>query len=149
MLDDASFYTFVPSAQSQEANLHLPKHRRKTSVLEQTPVSRPFDQFLTVSDDAMQAALGANSLLLGAQNTAPQALEDKGPPRATLVRRAQSYTDFHHAARAVFKANAKEEGDKSTKGIRNELEFADWYDSLENELSEASHDQFKSDSPTG
>lgn len=92
----------------------------------------------------MQEDIGANASLIGAHDGASTtAKEDRGPPKATLIRRAQSYTDFHYAARAVLKGTGREETGKHAKGIQNEMEFADWYDSLENELLEASHDQFK------
>ena len=88
-----------------------------------------------------QEDIVANARLLGAENGKSKAPpEDKGPPKATVARRAQSYTDFHYAARAVLKEEGKEEG---RKGIQNELDFADWYESLEHDLLEASHDQFK------
>ena len=77
------------------------------------------------------------------QNGVSEVEEGYGPPKATLLRRAQSYTDFHYAARAVLKGNKKEKRAKVLDGIKNELDFADWYNSLEDELLEASHDQFK------
>ena len=88
-----------------------------------------------------QEDIVANAKLIGAENgSSKSAPEDKGPPKATVARRAQSYTDFHYAARAVLKENRKE---KERKGIQNELDFADWYGGLENDLLEASHDQYK------
>ena len=82
----------------------------------------------------------ANAALIGAENGNSNFTgKDKGPPKATVARRAQSYTDFHYAAKAVLKGNGKREEDK---GIQNELDFADWYETLENDLLEASHDPY-------
>ena len=71
-----------------------------------------------------------------------------------MKKRAQSYTDFHHAARAVLrkatrvqdarvkrarsidsqsKVTTTSEGD-----INNDLDFADWYQDLEEALLESS-----------
>lgn len=68
------------------------------------------------------------------------------PPKATLSRRAQSYTDFHYAARAVLgpKPSLKDDDhQKYGEAIKNDLDFNDWYQGLENGLLEASHDQYK------
>ena len=84
------------------------------------------------------------------------------PPNATLARRAQSYSDFHDAVKAVLgpEPNQKgsEEGRKSRgklrrsshgskiieeRGITSELEFIEWYDTLENELLDSSHDDYQ------
>lgn len=72
--------------------------------------------------------------------------EVSGPPKATLNRRAQSYTDFHHAVRAVLGADSKSAGEPNGKAdteIKNDLDFGAWYQGLEDELLEASHDETK------
>lgn len=74
--------------------------------------------------------------------------EAYGPPKATLDRRAQSYSDFHYA---VVKVVEKEEADKikqqSQEGkgteVKDDLGFGEWYDGLEDALCEASHDDYK------
>ncbi len=78
-----------------------------------------------------------------------------GPPKATLNRRAQSYTDFHHAARAVLPEGELHDGwnfdnmglDLEVKksrepAIADDTTFARWYQNIENELLESSHDDY-------
>ncbi len=76
----------------------------------------------------------------------------KGPPKATLSRRAQSYSDFHYAVRVVLDPGPKQEekrrsisdGDLGKSGeIGSDLDFAQWYESFQDDLLEASHDEYK------
>ena len=81
--------------------------------------------------------------------------EPKGPPQATIKRRAQSYTDFHHAAQAVLDGKHSLDRDKPHEraldletvknkevGISDDIDFAEWYQHLEHELLESSHDDY-------
>lgn len=76
--------------------------------------------------------------------------EDNGPPEATLIRRAQSYSDFHDAVKAVLGQDASVQGKDKSGGhgsyedtaIKSELEFANWYNDLEQELLDSSHDDY-------
>ena len=80
-----------------------------------------------------------------------------GPPKATLKRRAQSYTDFHYAVNAVLKEGralershtpiSKSTDDLETvsvleDGLRTDLDFADLYQGLEDALLDSSHDEY-------
>lgn len=78
------------------------------------------------------------------------------PPQATLKKRAQSYTDFHYAVRAVLgkgqkgierRKSVSRLGDKKQSslaedGIETDLDFADWYNTIEQSLLDSSHDEF-------
>ena len=82
------------------------------------------------------------------------------PPKATLARRAQSYSDFHDAAKAVLGegGSGKRKGGKKDRerpkdearqkpneeNISSELEFVEWYHGLEQELLDSSHDEYSS-----
>ena len=71
-----------------------------------------------------------------------------GPPKATLTRRSQSYSDFQDAVHAVLGrgAVAKErrysQSEENKKEIKTELDFVDWYQDLEHDLLDASHGQY-------
>ena len=70
-----------------------------------------------------------------------------GPPKASLTRRSQSYSDFHDAATAVLgqRADVKERRQsqlEERKEIETELDFVDWYHDLEHDLLDASHDEY-------
>ena len=74
-----------------------------------------------------------------------------------MRRRAQSYTDFHYAARAVLRRQRRTDtaGSNSTKttedleplvtrehDIRTDLDFSEWFQSFEDDLLESSHNQY-------
>ena len=70
-----------------------------------------------------------------------------GPPKASLTRRSQSYSDFHDAARAVLGRDAISSQKRhsqlgETKDIKTELDFVDWYHDLEHDLLDASQDEY-------
>ena len=77
-----------------------------------------------------------------------------GPPKATLSRRAQSYSDFHDAVKAVLgqdvasKGTTKEEpydeNKIGEKDLTSDLDFVEWYNGLEQELLDSSHDNYTS-----
>lgn len=78
-------------------------------------------------------------------------MEPSGPPEATLKRRAQSYSDFHDAVKAVLGRDAvskegEQENSKTQSGsgarIETELDFADWYHELEQEILNSSSDDY-------
>ncbi len=66
-----------------------------------------------------------------------------GPPPATIARRAKSYSDFYTVVRAHLSKEKALERKKSHTDISNELEFAEWYGSVNEELLEASHDEYR------
>lgn len=75
----------------------------------------------------------------------------KNPPKATIARRAQSYSDFYHIARAQLKkdkAAAKLQERKHTRRgsqISSEVERLDsddWYEDIADQLLETSHDKY-------
>ncbi|KAL8904159.1 MAG: hypothetical protein Q9207_003451 [Kuettlingeria erythrocarpa] len=130
MYDDASYYTFVPSAAPQEEKQATPKHKRRQSLLKQ-----PNED--TQANDRSLESIG--------ESATETRSDDGGPPKATLSRRAQSYTDFHHAARNILAKDSgleKKKGPKGHEAIANDLEFAEWYDSLEKDLLDASHEEY-------
>ena len=71
-----------------------------------------------------------------------------------MPRRAQSYSDFHDAVKAVLGQDAiseritrdisENDGAIEEKDITSELGFAEWYNGLENELLDSSHDDYTS-----
>ncbi|KAL8685425.1 MAG: hypothetical protein Q9218_007768, partial [Villophora microphyllina] len=131
MYDDASYYAFMPSAAPQEDRQAPPKHKRRQSLLQQP------------NEDAQ-----ANDRTLDAiKENVFEASHNTGLPTATLSRRARSYSDFHHAVTSILSAdnNTKEEKKKKSDGhepIKDDLGFADWYDCIEDELLDASHEEY-------
>ena len=148
MLDDASFYTFVPSAHEALSKPGGAKHRRKTSLLEQPTVSVQSTKLLNCfSDFVTQDSTQTNGALKGGAALAQDgAAKLSGPPKAT-VKRAQSYTDFHYAVKAVLRAKSKEQeahiAEAQAVEVRGDLDFEDWYDSLEDGILGASNKEIE------
>ena len=146
MYDDASYYTFVPSAYAQNEKPPVAKHVRKTSLLAQPSVSRLLISNHGILSDHWQEGVQANGGLIGGTLAGDGSHEEiKGPPKATLSRRAQSYSDFHYSVRAVLEPEwpARGKSKKEAEGVKDDLSFSDWYQCLEEELLEASHGDYK------
>ncbi|KAI4174507.1 MAG: hypothetical protein LQ343_002264 [Gyalolechia ehrenbergii] len=129
MYDDASYYSFIPSAAPQEDKQTTPKHKRRQSLLKQP------DEDAQANDRNLEPI--AKSSIQSSQNA--------GPPKATLSRRARSYTDFHYAAKRVLQKVDRPKQKKAAENdelIKDDLDFTDWYNGLENDLLEASHEEY-------
>ena len=97
----------------------------------------------------MQEGPKANGSLAGGNYAIEDAIEAQtGPPKATVARRAQSYSDFHDAAKAVLdrtvkRAKGKDNNHEAPEDMKDDLGFLDWYEGLENDILESSHDEYK------
>jgi hypothetical protein len=60
-----------------------------------------------------------------------------------VARRAKSYSDFYNVVRAHIKKEKGLEKKKSQENISTELEFSEWYGEINEELLEASHEEYK------
>jgi hypothetical protein len=70
------------------------------------------------------------------------------PPKATVARRAKSYSDFYDVVRAHVKKENRLEREKQRKRyrqkqIKNELEFGAWYHGVHSELLDASLEEYQ------
>ena len=80
----------------------------------------------------------------------------KGPPEATVARRAKSFGDFYDVVRGYLKIEDEGEGEAvsleqgldgkpkrmSVEEIGTERELYDWYNGLEDKLVQAGNDEF-------
>jgi len=66
-----------------------------------------------------------------------------GPPKATVARRAKSYSDFYDVVRAHLKKERESEKQKAEESLSNELEFVEWFNDINDELLEASHEEYQ------
>ncbi|KAI4692990.1 uncharacterized protein J4E88_001361 [Alternaria novae-zelandiae] len=126
MYEADSWYTaFVPrTAKPQEKG----KHRRRESLLKQENESQAdFERAEAIAETAEEDRPGKLN----------------GPPPATVARRAKSYSDFYTVVRAHLKKERALEKKKSREDISTELEFADWYGGVSDELLEASHEEYR------
>jgi hypothetical protein len=60
-----------------------------------------------------------------------------------VARRAKSYSDFYSVVRAHIKKEKALQRKKSQENISSELDFAEWYGGVNDDLLEASHDEYK------
>lgn len=60
-----------------------------------------------------------------------------------MARRAKSYSDFYTVVRAHLKKEKALEKKKSKEDIATETELAEWYGSVNDELLEASHEEYR------
>ena len=100
----------------------------------------------------MQEELRADAKQADRPNTVLETVQEHtGPPEAKLKRRAQSYSDFHDVVKAVlgkdavFKESRAANGEQQIEpkpGIKNELDFVDWYHQVEHELLESSSNDY-------
>jgi conserved oligomeric Golgi complex subunit 3 len=73
----------------------------------------------------------------------------RGPPAATLARRAKSYSDFYDAVRGYLEKEQKQEKKpknvlhRQQAGLRTESEFAAWYGGVKCQLEDASHEEYQ------
>ena len=103
------------------------------------------------SDTLAQEELQANTGRVDEHSAVLDTIgECNGPPEATLIRRAQSYSDFHDAVKAVLGQDASVQEKEKSRGheeyedtvIKSELDFADWYNGLEQGLLDSSHNDY-------
>lgn len=82
-------------------------------------------------------------------NSTSDSIAQRGPPTATLARRAKSYSDFYDAVRAYLEKEQKQEKKQRNSlhrrqgGLRTESEFAAWYDGVKSQLEDASHEEYQ------
>lgn len=157
MYDDASYYySFNASAQASQGKTQ--KHQRKQSSLEKPDVSSVLLIQVLSDIDNSQEEFHADARQSGGLNGGFESIQEStGPPKATLARRAQSYSDFHDAVTVVLGRNPGRKGkskrterrrsqggkdEEHGSGIQTELDFSSWYDELESELLDSSHDVY-------
>ncbi|EFQ87092.1 hypothetical protein CFE70_005519 [Pyrenophora teres f. teres 0-1] len=121
---DSWYNAFVPRTAKPPEKA---KHRRRESLLKQ--------------ENESQADLERVEAI-------PETVEEETPgrlnrpPPATVARRAKSYSDFYTVVRAHLKKEKALEKRKSREDISTELEFAEWYGGVSDELLEASHEEY-------
>ncbi|RAR09572.1 sec34-domain-containing protein [Stemphylium lycopersici] len=131
---DSWYNAFVPrAAKPQEKG----KHRRRESLLKQENVSPPSAAWESQADLERVEAIVET-----AEDERPGKLN--GPPPATLARRAKSYSDFYSVVRAHLNREKALERKKSREHLSTELDFAEWYGGVNDELLEASHEEYRS-----
>ncbi|KAF2144526.1 uncharacterized protein K452DRAFT_349625 [Aplosporella prunicola CBS 121167] len=104
-------------------------HRRRVSLLKQPNEGNPAD------NDPVEAI----------PDIVEEPEQDNGPPKATVARRAKSYSDFYDVVRAHIKKERGLEKQKrrSREQLKTELDFAQWYNGLSDDLLDASHAEYQ------
>lgn len=60
-----------------------------------------------------------------------------------MARRAKSYSDFYTVVRTHLKKEKALEKKKSREDLSTELELAGWYGDVNDDLLEASHEEYR------
>ncbi|KAH7394142.1 Sec34-like family-domain-containing protein [Phaeosphaeria sp. MPI-PUGE-AT-0046c] len=119
---DSWYNAFVPrSSKAPEST-----HKRRVSLLTQPNESRADVERAEAIEEAVE--------------TVPGKLN--GPPPATVSRRAKSYSDFYSVVRAHIKKEKALEKKKSQENLHTELQLAEWCSGINEELLEASHEEY-------
>ncbi|KAI9844895.1 MAG: Golgi transport complex subunit 3 [Sclerophora amabilis] len=130
MYEDAWYNAFVPSSRQQENRAQAPKHRRRESLLKQPEEGRAYPSQAEGRPDIPEE---------------PELFQS--PPKATLARRAKSYSDFYDVARAHLRKNVEDEvqgGKPDPRRLKTELGYRRWFDGIQAELWSAHHQQYSS-----
>lgn len=95
-----SWYSFVPEShpKNEFAASQASKHRRRESLLKQPNVRNPSPQSLDISLTEPKGSNQASDIPDAIMELYEDTASLKGPPKATLARRAKSYSDFYDAA---------------------------------------------------
>ncbi|KAF2641601.1 Sec34-domain-containing protein [Massarina eburnea CBS 473.64] len=124
MYEDSWYSGFVSRAAKPADKA---KHRRRESLLQQ-PNERQAD---------VERVEGIRETI----EEAPEKIN--GPPPATVARRAKSYSDFYDVVRAHIKKEKELERKRSRENIGTELELVQWYGAINDELLDASHEEYR------
>ncbi|OQO05186.1 hypothetical protein B0A48_08206 [Cryoendolithus antarcticus] len=131
-MDDAWFHTLTSTA-AQPSKKEKPAHARRASLLQQ-PVDKKADTAIEVITEVNE---DVNTLRAG-------------PPKATLGRRAQSYSDFYYVATARSSQDTRHVRKRSLDSQRYlsrhrdaELAFEDEVAEVEDRLLEESHAEYE------
>lgn len=149
MYEDA-WYSFVSDAHSKKD--HVPsqasQHRRKESLLQQPNVSvlRTLNNRCRINDSTQ-----GNNQTLDQSNPMLDIYEEepvsKSPPKATLARRAKSYSDFYEVAMAYMNEETNQGAtpngsDAEREEPRTPL-FEERYSALEDEIVDGSLEEYQ------
>ncbi|KAL9055691.1 MAG: hypothetical protein Q9162_003417 [Coniocarpon cinnabarinum] len=130
MYDDAWFAT-VPAAPVRPEVRHI----RRVSLLEQPN-----------EDDLADVSRPDQSLLVTLETD-----DQRQPPRATVARRAKSYTDFHYASRSLRhrqqpilgQHSIGQKSRRASEVVEEDLHAIEQDDTVADELLEASHGKYQ------
>jgi len=143
-----TWYSYTPEQHKRdEVSPDISRHRRKESLLKQPNVSQASKQ---ASNQKLNYCQGKHDLQ-GPSDSVLDILEDgirkTGPPIATLVKRAKSYSDFYEVCNSYFGKGAKigppADVLEPTEDFEIESLFASNYEQYENELLDVSQEDYQ------
>jgi hypothetical protein len=143
-----SWYSYVPELHTKrvDASSQASKHHRRESLLKQINVSvrTPIPGTILMSlQDSNQISDPSDPILEIFEESSGL----KGPPMATLARRAKSYSDFYEVAMGYLGKELK--GGNLTdvvEGLENrkdDVPFQSRYEDFEDDLLDASQDEYQ------
>lgn len=144
-----SWYSYVPTSRSKndDSSSHPSKHRRRESLLKQPNVS-----LSTFTGKEWPDILQGSNQISDPSDPIMELFEDPtrliGPPKATLTRRAKSYSYFYEAA--TTGSLSQDTWEKKPHDIFDTAENAygrislgDRFEEYENDLLDASNEEYQ------
>ncbi|SMQ55290.1 unnamed protein product [Zymoseptoria tritici ST99CH_1A5] len=129
-MDDAWFHTLTSASTTSK---EPPQHKRRASLLQQ-----PAEEKADVAVESIQEVAEDESNAWS------------GPPKASIARRAQSYSDFYHVVNARLKKDAAlkrkkslEIKDNTSKRLGGEIQFESDFAAVESRLLDDSHWEYQ------
>ncbi|KAF2099960.1 golgi complex component Cog3, partial [Rhizodiscina lignyota] len=125
---DAWYSSLVPRAASGAKKV---QHKRRESLLKQPEGSQAdIPAVEDIAEDVDDPGIS------------------KGPPKATVARRAKSYSDFYEVVRAHIKKERqqyleKEKKRKTREQLQTEADFERWYSGISQDLLDAGHEEYR------
>ena len=148
MYEDAWYTSLVPRTTT---NAPKAQHKRRESLLKQPEVSRLIQPLNRSNVDCLQEGFHADiPVVEGIAEDVEEPGVSKGPPEATVARRAKSYSDFYEVVRAHIKKerqqyldNEKEKKRQTREKLQDEVDFERWYSGISQDLLEAGHEEYR------
>lgn len=80
----------------------------------------------------------------GIEEIAEEDDQSRGPPKASVPRRSQSYSNFHDAKARLARGKdvITTPHNESGTEVKTDLDFLSWYGEFNNELLDASHEEY-------
>lgn len=132
MNDDAS-YIFAPASRTG----HRMSKLAMGLDLKTTGVSVP-SSYLVVMLIVLQGDAPADPALRSRSD-----LEESRDALSLRARRAQSFSDFLHAAQSQARKSDTKSKNKASEKVKTELDFQGWYQNVEEKLLDASLEEYQ------
>lgn len=147
MYEDSWYFVPETATRKDESQSQTSKHRRRESLLKQTNVSPSHNFERPIADEYIQGTSHVAELPDPILELSEEKSILKGPPEATLARRAKSYSDFYDIAVSYLGKESKVEKprdvfetlERNTEASSVEIHYED----CEEDILDASQEEYQ------